>query len=35
VNWRPWIALIIIGGALLIVLVLLTIETSLIDWGDW
>jgi hypothetical protein len=34
-NWRPWIALVIIAGALLAVLVLLTIETSLIDWGDW
>jgi len=35
VNWRPWIALVIIAGALFAVLALLTIETSLIDWGDW
>jgi hypothetical protein len=34
-NWQPWIALVIIAGALLAVLVLLTIETSLIDLGDW
>ena len=34
-NRRPWIALVIIAGALFAVLALLTIETSLIDWGDW
>jgi hypothetical protein len=30
VNWRPWIALVIIAGAVLAVVVLLTIETDLI-----
>jgi hypothetical protein len=34
VNWQPWIALVIIARALLAVLVLLTIETLLIDWDS-
>jgi hypothetical protein len=32
---RLRIALVIIAGAVLAVVVLLTIETFLIDWGDW
>jgi hypothetical protein len=34
-NRRPWIALVIIAGAVLAVVVLLEIETDLIGWGDW
>jgi hypothetical protein len=35
VNRRLRIALIIMAGAVLAVVVLLTIETDLIGWGDW
>jgi hypothetical protein len=35
VNRRLSIALIIIAGAVLAVVILLSIEALLIDWGDW
>jgi hypothetical protein len=35
VNRRLRIALIVIAGAVLAVMVLLTVETFLIGWGDW
>jgi hypothetical protein len=35
VNRRLRIALIIIAGAVLAAVVLLTVETFLIGWGDW